>query len=91
MYAYPKGESGSVDLVAKCNGESVTFVLSDAGKPFDPTMVPETDVTLPAEERRIGGLGIFLIKQIMDTVEYRRNEGRNVLVMTKKLNNKINQ
>ena len=54
-------------------------------------MVPETDVTLPAEERRIGGLGIFLIKQIMDTVEYRRNEGRNVLVMSKKLNNKINQ
>ena len=91
MYSYPKGESGSVDLVAKCNGESVTFVLSDAGKPFDPTMVPETDVTLPAEERRIGGLGIFLIKQIMDTVEYRRNEGRNVLVMSKKLNNKINQ
>ena len=63
------------------------FVLSDAGKPFDPTLVPDADVTLPAEERRIGGLGIFLIRQIMDSVEYRRNGERNVLIMSKTILN----
>ena len=87
MYAYPEGAKGSVDLVAKFNGRVVTFVLSDAGKPFDPTLVPDADVTLPAEERRIGGLGIFLIRQIMDSVEYRRNGERNVLIMSKTILN----
>ena len=85
MYAYPEGKSGSIDLVAKCDGKSVMFVVSDSGKPFDPTLVPDADVTLPAEERRVGGLGIFLIRQIMDSVEYRRNGGMNVLVMSKKI------
>ena len=85
MYAYPEGKSGSIDIVAKCDGDSVKLVISDSGKPFDPTMVPDADVTLPAEERRIGGLGIFLIRQIMDSVEYRRNGGKNILVMSKKI------
>lgn len=85
MYAYPEGKCASIEIVAKCDGNSVTFVISDSGKPFDPTMVPDADVTLPAEERRIGGLGIFLIRQIMDSVEYRRNGGKNILVMSKKI------
>ena len=53
------------------------FVLTDSGKEFDPTKVPDADVTLSAEEREIGGLGIFLIRQIMDTVEYHRIDGKN--------------
>lgn len=85
MYAYPEGEKGAVDLVARCNGKAVSFILTDSGKPFDPTKVPDADVTLPAEERRIGGLGIFLIRQIMDSVEYRRNGDKNLLVMSKSI------
>jgi anti-sigma regulatory factor (Ser/Thr protein kinase) len=85
MYAYPEGKCGSIEIVAKCDGSSVTFVISDSGKPFDPTMVPDVDVTLPAEERRIGGLGIFLIRQMMDSLEYRRHGGKNILVLNKKI------
>ena len=64
---------------------NLTFVLTDYGKEFDPTKVPDADVTLSAEEREIGGLGIFLIRQIMDTVEYQRMDGKNVLIMGKQL------
>lgn len=85
MYAYPEGKHGSIEIVAKCDGNSVTFVISDSGKPFDPTLVPDVDVTLPAEERRIGGLGIFLIRQMMDSLEYRRQGGKNILVLNKKI------
>ena len=85
MYAYPEGEKGAIDLVVKYNGKSITFLLCDWGKAFDPTLVPDVDVTLPAEKRRIGGLGIFLIRQMMDSVVYRRNENMNILIMSKSI------
>jgi anti-sigma regulatory factor (Ser/Thr protein kinase) len=65
--------------------ESIILVLTDTGKEFDPTMVPDADVTLSAEDRQIGGLGIFLIRQIMNEVKYERIEGKNILTMEKKL------
>ena len=61
----------------------IEFSLSDSGKAFDPTQMPDADVTLSADERQIGGLGIFLIRQIMDDVRYERADGRNVLTLTK--------
>ena len=61
------------------------FKLIDTGKPFDPTIVPDADVNLSAEDRQIGGLGIFLVRQIMDSVEYRRIDGKNILTMIKLL------
>ena len=65
---------------------SIVLVLTDTGKEFDPTAAPEADVTLSAEDRQIGGLGIFLIRQIMNEVKYERIEGKNVLTLEKKLN-----
>ena len=85
-YAYPKEDHESIYLSAKMQDESIIFVLSDSGKEFDPTMAPEADVTLSAEDREIGGLGIFLIRQIMNEVKYERIEGKNVLTLEKKLN-----
>ena len=61
------------------------LVLTDTGKEFDPTMAPEADITLSADERKIGGLGIFLIRQIMNEVKYERIEGKNVLTLEKRL------
>lgn len=61
------------------------LVLADTGKEFDPTMAPEADITLSADERKIGGLGIFLIRQIMNEVKYERIEGKNVLTLEKRL------
>ena len=65
--------------------DSIVLVLTDTGKEFDPTAAPDGDVTLSADEREIGGLGIFLIRQIMNEVKYERIEGKNVLTLEKKI------
>ena len=83
MYAYPEGEVHQIWLSAEEHNGSLVFTLQDEGAEFDPTVVPEADVTLSAEEREIGGLGIFLIRQIMNEVSYQRIDGRNVLTMKK--------
>ena len=85
MYAYPKGSQGLVDLEAIVRKDSLVFILSDSGKPFDPTAAPSADISLNVEERPIGGLGIYMVMNIMDKVEYRRENDRNILTMTKKI------
>ncbi len=86
MYAYPTDEEHSMTMKTwtENNDTVLTFELSDQGKPFDPIKnAPEVNTTLSAEERGIGGLGIFLIKKIMDEVNYRREENTNILTMKK--------
>jgi len=85
LYAYPKGEHENISLTAKKTENQLLFVLTDTGKEFDPTLMPDADVNLAAEDRQIGGLGIFLIRQIMNQVEYQRIDGRNVLTLGKDL------
>lgn len=82
IYAYPDGAEDEIIITAVADGEILKFTISDGGCEFDPTSVPDADVTLSADERQIGGLGIFLIRQIMDEVVYMRSDGRNVLSMT---------
>ena len=84
-YAYPEGTKGDINIEAKSNGEVMKFIIRDTGVPFDPTVKEEVDITLSAEDREIGGLGIHLIRQIMDNINYERTEGHNVLTLTKKL------
>ena len=84
-YAYPKEEHESIYLSARMHEGSIVLVLTDTGKEFDPTAAPEADVTLSADDRQIGGLGIFLIRQIMNEVKYERIEGKNILTLEKKL------
>lgn len=84
-YAYPKEEHQKIYLSARLQDDSIVFVLTDTGKEFDPTLAPEADITLSAEDRPIGGLGIFLIRQIMNEVKYERIDGKNVLTLGKKL------
>ena len=84
-YAYPKEEHQNIYLSARMHEGSIVLVLTDTGKEFDPTAAPEADVTLSADDRQIGGLGIFLIRQIMNEVKYERIEGKNVLTLEKKL------
>jgi anti-sigma regulatory factor (Ser/Thr protein kinase) len=85
LYAYPKGADGLVDVEAILREHSLEFIISDSGAPFDPTAAPEADVTLTAEERPIGGLGIYLVRQLMDVVRYERQGEKNILTMIKKL------
>jgi serine/threonine-protein kinase RsbW len=84
-YAYPKEEHQSIYLSAKLLEDSIVFVLTDTGLEFDPTKAPDADITLSADDRPIGGLGIFLIRQIMNQVKYERIDGKNVLTLEKRL------
>ena len=85
-YAYGEGE-GDVALGVGFNAESreITFRMTDKGTPFDPLKKPDPDITLSAEEREIGGLGIFITKKTMDSVSYAYENGENVLTMTKRI------
>lgn len=89
-YAYPEGTEGSVSIEARLDDTGITFVIIDSGIPFDPTAKEDADTTLPLDERNIGGLGIFLTRQIMDEIEYERNNDRNILTLRKYINNKSN-
>ena len=62
---------------------ALKFKITDSGVSFAPTDAPDVDTSLSAEERRIGGLGIFLVRQLMDTINYERIDGKNVLTLTK--------
>jgi len=84
-YAYPDGKPGDVAIQAVTDNGFLVFTITDSGIPFDPTKSGEVDTTLSAEERRIGGLGIHLVRQLMDVVEYERREGRNILTLRKKM------
>jgi len=82
-YAYPAGTYGEVLVKAIADDKVLTFIISDNGIPFDPTAKADVDTSLSAEDRPIGGLGIHLVKQIMDSVDYQYTDGRNVLTLKK--------
>ena len=84
-YAYPEGVKGYVDIEVWADEQWLTFVITDSGKPFDPTTKGEVDITLSAEERDIGGLGIYLVRQMMDSIGYEYKDGHNVLTLKKKV------
>ena len=85
LYAYPKETDGLVDVEAILRKDSLEFIIIDSGVPFDPTAAPAIDTALPAEERSIGGLGIHLVRELMDSVSYERKDGKNYLKMVKNL------
>src|SRR6478609_7337014 len=60
----------------------VTSVIEDDGHPYDPRESPEPDLSMPVEQRGPGGLGIFLVRQMMDSIDYARRDGRNILTVT---------
>ena len=83
MYAYPPKEQHIILLKVTSTEKQLIFLLTDKGASFDPTQVEEVDITLPIEERPIGGLGIFLIRSIMNEISYQRIDNENRLIMKK--------
>ena len=82
-YAYPEQEGMPVRLNMQGDNTRLIFTLEDDGIPFNPTADAKSpDITLSAEERPIGGLGIFLVKKIMSNVRYERLDNHNILTMT---------
>ena len=84
-YAYPEGTEASIELLAESDGKEVTFVLSDSGKPFDPTAKEDADLDVNPMDREQGGMGILIVKNIMNEVSYQRLGDMNQLTMKKKL------
>ena len=85
-YAYPDGE-GTVRLTLQEENGVLTLVFADRGRPFDPLAKTDPDLTLSAEDRPVGGLGVFIVKKTMDEVTYRYEDGENRLTMKKRLKN----
>lgn len=77
--------SGATDITVGVTVEDrrVTLRFADNGNPYNPTEKPEPNISLSAEEREVGGLGIFMVKKLMDTVEYEYQEGLNILTLSK--------
>lgn len=85
-YAYKdKGGTGDADIRMRIDGGVAEIVFEDSGIPYDPLSNEEPDVTLPAEEREIGGLGIFITRKTMDEVRYEYSDGKNNLTLRKKI------
>ena len=85
LYAYPETQSGRVLVEAEKFPERVVFTISDSGKAFDPTEQAEPDLSLSVEDRPIGGLGIHLVRQIMDEIHYERKNDKNILTLVKSI------
>ena len=83
FYAYPQEKEATIELLAESDGKELTFVLSDRGKEFDPTMKEDADPNVNPMDRDIGGMGIYIVKNIMNEVTYQRLEGKNLLTMKK--------
>ena len=84
-YAYPAGKRGDVTIEAASNDVRLKFTIIDSGTPFDPTVQSAVDTTLAAGERKIGGLGIHIMRQNMDSINYERMDNLNVLTLRKKI------
>jgi serine/threonine-protein kinase RsbW len=85
FYGFPEGGNHPITILLSLIDQELTVVIEDEGIPFDPTLKEQPDTNLPADERPIGGLGIFLIRKIMDNVVYARVEKKNILTLKKKL------
>ena len=81
-YAYPDNETGEVEVRCKMEDRtSLVIEILDTGEPFDIQSIPEPDLTLDVSERKVGGLGIYLIKQMVNRVQYRREGQSNILTL----------
>ena len=85
MHAYPQGGAHEIRVDVTAEVDRVAAAVVDDGVAFDPLQRAEPNVTLPLEERPVGGLGIFLARRVMDDLHYSREAGRNHLTMAKKV------
>ncbi|MGN1368027.1 MAG: ATP-binding protein [Aristaeellaceae bacterium] len=85
-YAYPS-DTGAVTVRVEITGEPTAAIITfiDSGIPYDPLSCKDPDITLSAEERQIGGLGIYMVKKSMDEITYQYLDGKNVLRIKKYL------
>lgn len=83
-HAFEPGSDGRVHVRVSYAGGIVTAVIADAGPPYDPRETPPPKIDVPISERRPGGLGVYLVRTLMDSVDYRRDNGENIVTLTLK-------
>jgi anti-sigma regulatory factor (Ser/Thr protein kinase) len=85
FYAYTDKDKHEINISVSLNNKRLTIEITDDGIPFNPLSQQPPDTTLPADERPVGGLGIYLISQIMDEMHYARKKNRNILTLNKSI------
>ena len=85
FYAYNDHNKHGIRITLSLKNGRLTIKITDDGIPFNPLAQEQPDINLPAEERPVGGLGIFLISQIMDEMKYDRNKNENILTLIKSI------
>lgn len=84
-YAYPESAGPADVKIRELPGRVIEVILCDGGVPFNPLELKDPDITLKAEDRQIGGLGIYMVKKSMDEVTYQYENGQNILILRKKI------
>ena len=84
-YAYPPDAPGELQVMLRHAAGTLSLTFADRGIPYDPLTAPPPDLAIPLAERAPGGLGLLIVRKTMDAVGYRRDGGRNVLTLTKRL------
>lgn len=84
LYAYDS-DDGVMEIAITSDQGLITITLTDSGRPFDPLALPPPDITSDVGERRVGGLGIYLIREVTDSVTYARRNGKNILTIKKRI------
>ena len=82
---YPETGNVFINFESENDGSTVLISFTDNGVPYDPLEKDDPDITLTSEERQVGGLGIFLVKKNMDEVNYKYENGNNILTLKKKI------
>lgn len=85
LYAYPGEKDKDIRIDLTCESGKLKMAVTDSGIPFNPLEKKDPDLTLPPEERPIGGLGVYLVKQLMTEVTYSRRGGQNIVTMIKNM------
>ena len=82
-YGYEDDERHQIEIIVRVEAEALVVAIVDDSMPFDLALAPERDLEASLEDTPLGGLGLFLVHQMMDSVEYRREEGCNVVTLVK--------
>jgi len=84
-HAYKGVKGGDIECVCDNSGEQLTIILRDHGRPFDPATIPAPNLTAELKDRRVGGLGVFLMRRLMDEIRFEAfQDSGNVLTMIKR-------
>jgi serine/threonine-protein kinase RsbW len=84
-HGYRGREDGEVSLAIRISPEAIAVTVEDQGMPFNPLGLPDPDLTVPLEEREVGGLGVYLVRKLTDELDYRSEGGRNILRMVMRI------